>query len=383
MARSMGRFSTSARGLAAIAAVCALFCAGSASAGAAPLVWTANSSVGSVSTIDGATGAEVGLPIQVGEGPVSLAITPNGRRAVVVTEGGRSAQVIDTATRTVLSSFPLPASGVGVAISPDGKSAYVTSESKQVLVIEPEAATAGGTIELGREAEAVAFSPDGRLAFFGLGSKEIVSVDTRTEEVVGSSIMVSGRPRLIAFTPNGNTAYVIGRNLGGIAVTNMALDQVVKTIWTTEEPTGIAVSPDGKTLYAGFPKSASEAVSVIDTLSNAIVGSPIEVPGGAGEIAIAPDGKTAYAASAERVTPINLVTEEAEGATPMTGDGVVGLAITPDQSPIAAFTAPDATAGSPATFSGAASTDPDGSVVAWNWAFGDGGTGSGASATHT
>ncbi len=379
----MGRSSTSARALAATAAVCALFCVGSASASAAPLVWTANSSQGSVSTVDGATAAEVGLPIPVGEGPASLAITPNGRRAVVATDGGKSAKVIDTATRTVLSSFPLPAAGVGVAISPDGKSAYVTSESKGVLVVEPEAATAGGTIELGREAEAVAFSPDGRLAYFGLASKEIVSVDTRTEEVVGSPIKVNGRPRLIAFTPDGNTAYVIGPSLGGVAVVNVALGQVVKTIWTTAEPTGIAVSPDGRTLYVGFPNPAAKALSVVDTTSNAIVGSPIEVPGGAGEIAIAPDGKTAYAASADEVTPIDLLTKEVGAAIPMTGDGVLGLAVTPDQSPVAAFTAPSATAGSPATFGGTSSTDPDGAVVAWNWAFGDGGTASGASATHT
>jgi DNA-binding beta-propeller fold protein YncE len=383
MARPMGRSSTSARALAAIAALCALFfCVGSASASAAPLVWTANSSQGSVSTIDGATGAEVGLPIPVGEGPASLAITPNGRRAVVATKGGKTAKVIDTASRTVLSSFPLPAPGVGVAISPDGKSAYVTSESKEVLVIEPEAATARGTIELGRQVEAVAFSPDGRRAYFGLTSEEIVSVDTQTGEVVGSPIMLRGRPRLIAFTPDGNTAYVIGRNLGGIAVVNMALDQVVKTIGVAEESAGIAVSPDGQTLYVGFP-NAARAVIVVATGSNSLVGPPIEVPGGAGEIAIAPDGKTAYAASADKVTPINLLTREVETAIPMTGDGVLGLAITPDQSPVAAFTAPSATAGAPATFSGAGSSDPDGSVVAWNWAFGDGGTASGASASHT
>jgi len=380
----MGRSSISVRGLAAIAAACTLLCVAAASASAAPLVWTSNSKEGSVSTIDGATGKELGKPIPVGEDPLSVAVTPDGRRAVVADNGGKAAVVIDTASRKVVKSIPLPDVGEGVAISPDGAAAYVTSESDEVFVVDPETATDVGTVELGVEASsAVAFSPDGRLAYIGVRPDEIAAVDTRTEKVVGSSIKLAGRPTLIALTPDGETAYVIEQGVAGVAVVDTALGQVVKTITTSEEPRGIAVSPDGQRLYVGLPTETAKAFIVVNTTTDATVGSPIEVPGGAWEIAISPDGKTAYVASDDEVTPINLATKKAEAPIEMSADEIFHLAITPDQSPVAAFTAPaNVTAGAPATFSGAASTDPDGSIASYAWAFGDSGTATGISATH-
>jgi PKD repeat protein len=55
-----------------------------------------------------------------------------------------------------------------------------------------------------------------------------------------------------------------------------------------------------------------------------------------------------------------------------------------DEAPIASFSASAATAGLPVSFDGRASSDPDGSVVAWRWDFGDGSApASGATAEHT
>src|ERR1700749_2099358 len=128
----MGSPSISVRGLVATAALCALLCVGAASASAAPLVWLANSSEESVSTIDGATGKEVASPIPVGKRPQWIAIGPNGGRAIVVTSNGRdSAAGIETEARKVLKTIPLGNTGEGVAISPDGSTAYATDEGDE------------------------------------------------------------------------------------------------------------------------------------------------------------------------------------------------------------------------------------------------------------
>ncbi|MDQ8158203.1 MAG: carboxypeptidase regulatory-like domain-containing protein [Gemmatimonadota bacterium] len=56
----------------------------------------------------------------------------------------------------------------------------------------------------------------------------------------------------------------------------------------------------------------------------------------------------------------------------------------PNQAPTAAISGPSAAvAGTRVTFSGAGSTDPDGSIASYAWSFGDGGTGTGATAFHT
>ncbi len=56
----------------------------------------------------------------------------------------------------------------------------------------------------------------------------------------------------------------------------------------------------------------------------------------------------------------------------------------PNQAPTAAITGPPtAVAGTPVSFSGSGSTDPDGSITTYAWTFGDGGTATGANVSHT
>jgi YVTN family beta-propeller protein len=372
--------------MAAVAALCALLCVAATSASAAPLVWIPNSEPGhdSVFSIDSATGKEVGKPIPVAQDPGSIAITPDGRRAVVAAGNGESAQVIDTASRKAFKPIPLGGSGRQVAISPDGKVAYVTNEpSDEVHVIDTETGTLRGSIDVGAFTWAVAFSPDGRNAYVGTTSKEVITIDTETEKVVGSPIKVGGLPESIAFTPDGGTAYVVANNVSDVIVIDTALRQVVGEIPMPAAPDSVAVSPDGKKLYASIAGSPTGTLRVVETATGAEVGNPIVVPQGPWEVAISADGRTAYAAGATEVTPINLVTGKAGTPIPFEESNIFHLAMTPDQSPTAAFTAPSATVGTPVTFSGAASTDPDGSIVSWNWAFGDGGTATGVSASHT
>jgi PKD repeat protein len=63
---------------------------------------------------------------------------------------------------------------------------------------------------------------------------------------------------------------------------------------------------------------------------------------------------------------------------------VLGTGV-PNAPPTASFTATPTTGTVPlaVSFNGTASTDPDGSIAVYAWAFGDGGTGSGATVNHT
>ena len=152
------------------------------------------------------------------------------------------------------------------------------------------------------------------------------------------------------------------------------------------EPYGVAITPDGsKALVAN---SASGSVSVVATATNQVTGK-ILVGGeesGPYEVAITPDGKTAYVAIYEtgEIRQINLQTDQVTGAPiAVAAEGPFPLAITPDQSPTAAFTPPAATILQPTPFSSAGSSDPDGTISSYAWAFGDGATGTGVETTHT
>ncbi|HVV89394.1 MAG TPA: PKD domain-containing protein [Solirubrobacterales bacterium] len=386
----MGSTSTSVRGLAAIAVVCALACLGAASASAAQLAVVGNHGSGSVSILNTETNQVVGSPIDVGSGPASIAITPDGRYAYVANAFGGSVSVIEPSTGTAVGS-PIEVGGnpFGIAITPDGSRVFVTGLGSKVWVIDTRTNQVVGEIEVGGESTGVAVSPDGKLAYVVNGSGGSVDViDTETMEVVGSPIEVGDHPDGIEFTPDGETAYVVDKSSDEVSAIDTATGDVTPIELEGEEPRGIVVSPDGKKAFVVDLKSNS--VSVIDTQTNREV-EEIEVGEGPQEVASSANGKTVYVTEAgspsERtaeVERIDVETGKVVGSPiELPGEYAAGIALTPDQSPIAAFTPPSITAGLPATFSAAPSTDADGTIASYSWAFGDGGTASGRSATHT
>lgn len=368
----MDRFSVSLRGLAALAVVCVFACFAAASAGAAPLLWSLNFKEDSVSTIDTGTNQVVGTPIPTGEQPISIAITPNGKRAYVANFGGDSVTVIETATRKPIATIPLPANGERIAISPDGKTAYVTVEGNEhVFPIDTETNTVGTPISVGPEASAVAFTPDGKEAYVGIGPHAVQVIETATGKKVGEPIEVAEYPTEIVFTPDGATAYVTAGT--EVAVISTALGKKTQGISNLAKATGIAMDPHGFSFYV---TRTSESFTVYSTSTNKSMGLPVGLSGQPQEIAITPNGGTAYVAVAgtEVVTPIDIGNGLPKVGTPinMAGSGVGQLVVAPDQSPIAAFTPPRMTVGYASTFDGSASSDPDGRIALWKWNFGEG-----------
>jgi YVTN family beta-propeller protein len=381
----MGRYSVSLRGLAALAVVCAFACVGAASASAAPLLWAVNSNEASVSTIEGATSRTVGLPIKTGEGPDSIAITPNGRQAYVANSAGESVTVIETGTRIPIATIEVPGAAEQVAISPDGANAYVTTGSgDEVAVINTAAKAVERTIPLGAPTSAVAAGvvepfggPPDEFVYVGLGTEKVQAINPARPSLVNPPVKVGGIPRAIAFAPDGQTAYVAAGN----EVDVLEGGAVVKEIALGSGASGLAVSPDGSRVYV--TSASAKTMQTINAATNKLTGSPIVVGGEPAEIALSADGDSAYVATGEAIVPINLTTGIAGTAIARTGGGAFQLVVAPDQPPIAAFNPPEATVGVPATFSAAPSTDPDGSIATYQWRTNFGGSPTGLTFTHT
>src|SRR4051794_744048 len=73
-----------------------------------------------------------GAMVTVGNFPMAGALTPDGRFywAVDAGHGHNDVRIVDVATRAVVQALPLPGAGWGIAIAPDGRSAYVPGTSK-------------------------------------------------------------------------------------------------------------------------------------------------------------------------------------------------------------------------------------------------------------
>ena len=82
--------------------------------------------------IDTATRA-VSATIPVGPRPIVVAITPDGKHAYVTNQGDDTVSVIDTATGAVSATIPVGPAPSGVAITPDGKHVYVANNGSGLL----------------------------------------------------------------------------------------------------------------------------------------------------------------------------------------------------------------------------------------------------------
>jgi YVTN family beta-propeller protein len=277
---------------------------------------------GTVTPIDVATG-RAGTAIQPGNSPWSIAITPDGRTAYVAGYSG-GVTPVDLATGRVGTPIPVGGGMDAIAITPDGRTAYV-AHNDGVTPIDLATGRAGTLIpvNLGNNGKAIAITPDGMTAYamsFAAGS--VTPIDLATGRA-GTPIQVD-TAIAIAITPDGRTAYVAA---DGLTPIDLATGFVGTPIQAGDATWAVAITPDGKTAYVADFGNGS--VTPVD-LATGSAGTPIHVGGNPDAIAITPDGKTAYVGnwSGHTVTPIDLVTGLA-GTPIQVGQAPDEIVITP------------------------------------------------------
>ena len=330
--------------------------------------YVANDGDGTVTPINTATDVP-GTPITIGESPVGIAITPDGKTAYIGNYGSIDVTPIDIATNAVEPGIPIGSLPEEIAIAPDGATAYVTSAgANRITPIDIATNTPEESITVGDNPSGIAITPDGKTAYV-TDDEGVTPIDTATNKAEAPIMVVEG-PEGIAITPDGATAYVT--NDGGTSVTpiSLATNTPGTPINVGSHPNAIAITPDGATAYV--TNDGGTSVTPISLATNT-PGTPINVGSHPYAVAITPDGKTAYVTNDEGVTPINLATNT-PGTPINVGEDPEGIAITPDQPPLAAFSATSATIGQPTGFDASASVDPDGSLASYTWSFGDGST---------
>ncbi|MGA5824234.1 YncE family protein, partial [Kitasatospora sp. NPDC094028] len=88
--------------------------------------------------------------VAVGSFPTGVAITPDGRHAYVTNEGDNTVSVIDTVTNTVTATVVVGTGPFDVAVTPDGLHAYVTNNGDNtVSVIDTVTNTVTATVVVG------------------------------------------------------------------------------------------------------------------------------------------------------------------------------------------------------------------------------------------
>ena len=321
-------------------------------AAAAPFAYVANAGANSVSVIDTATHTVVAT-IPVGKAPFAVAVTPNGKHAYVtnfLSVNPQTVSVIRTATNTVVATVTLPggfSSPQAVAVTPDGTHAYVTTIGSipgTVLVIDTATNTVVGIpIPVGFNPMGIAITPDGQHAYVANSFDGTVSViSTASNSVVATVTVGAGSdlssPQFVAITPNGKHVYVANMNSNNVSVIRTASNTVVATSAELITPAGIAITPDGTHAYVA--NNVAGNVSVIDTHTNTVVAN-VPVGGFPDGVAVTPDGKHAYVASDSPTVSVIRTATNTVVATVAVGVGAVAVGIIPPPPgvPFLAFSA--------------------------------------------
>lgn len=259
--------------------------------------------------------------IGVGNNPAGIAVTPNNRFAYVANNnnnavpGGNTVSVLNLQTNEVIktikdASFNAPYT---VTINKSGTKAYVTNSSgATITIIDIATNTVAGIIDGFDGPSGMAITPDGNTAYVNNyggpiaksgNGKTVRVVNLNTNTIVGAPIKVGLAPASLAITPNGKFVYVINYvdgnpGTGTISVIQTSNNKVIDTIHGFFGPFAIAITPNGKYAYVTNFGSNNFApvgttVSVVDLSTNTI-SATIKLGVQPSAIAIDPDGRFAY-----------------------------------------------------------------------------------------
>lgn len=145
-----------------------------------------------------------GKTITVGNGPVGVAVTPDGGTVYVTNLDSLSVTPINVSSNQALAAIPVPGGPIAVAVA--GGNAWVvdtpsnTSPGDNVVPIRLSTDRVGAPIKLKKGAQAIAITPNGATAWVACFDSELIqSVNLRSHKA-GGTIHVSGGPDAIAIT---------------------------------------------------------------------------------------------------------------------------------------------------------------------------------------
>ncbi|QEC74784.1 T9SS type B sorting domain-containing protein [Mucilaginibacter ginsenosidivorax] len=235
--------------------------------------------------------------IPVGADPGFVAISPDGKKAYIANISGISLSIINTQTNQVkdISIFDNP---TGVIFSKDGARAYVTGASGSCTVIDVANDAVLTALTFPSGGAGLALSNDGKwiyVATFATGDVRVYDTDDNAEII---NIPVSGA-RYAATSMDGGKIYVTGSYSNSVYIIDAATNTLQATISLPTDAEGIAVSPDGSRIYV--TNQSAGTVTVIDATNNSIMAAlPVgKSPAG---ISITPDGKYVYVANVDSGT---------------------------------------------------------------------------------
>jgi YVTN family beta-propeller protein len=288
-------------------------------------VWVQSELSATVTPVNAVT-RRAGEPVKVPGFASGIAITPNGKTAYVICAHG--VLPINAATARAGKLIKIQPSPAYITVTPNGKTVWVAA-GDTIVPISTRTNRVGKPITVARSGDGspeLAITPDSKTVY-ALDATTVVPVRTATGKV-GKAVYAGDPGTSMVFTPSGATGYILGATNTVIPV-NVRAGQARKPIAVgplSANAWAMAITPNGKTIYVA--NYGNGTVVPISTRTNT-PGKPIKVGYEPTFIAITPNGDTAYVATSSGVYPISTATDSVSRPVRVRGFSPNAIAITP------------------------------------------------------
>ena len=200
--------------------------------------------------------------------PHGLKWLPGTSRVIATTEGSKEVIIVDVDNGEVVETAPTGAEGAHmVALSPDAKRAFAASiGGGHFVAYDLDPLKARETVKAGEGTEAIAVTPDGKEIWVGNNDSRSIMVFDAKKLKKKAEIKTEGVPIRVEISPDGAVAAVSAADRNRVLVFDVATRVLLRMIDLPEGaivPVTMLFAPDGAALFVAA--TGSRKVIEIET----------------------------------------------------------------------------------------------------------------------
>jgi YVTN family beta-propeller protein len=294
--------------------------------GGAPPKWPGYEGHGVTLLPNGWRIAPEGRHVLVGDLPMNLVPSPDGRFIAISTSGWAkpAISIFDTHTLQLIARADVDHSWLGLVWHPDGKHLFASGASANVIYeysfdaghLKPAGTISLGAAEVhpGRDVienagyvAGITISPDGRRLYAAQMYGQMVRAIDIGEKRIVATAELAAEPYTCVLSPDGQTLFVSIWGASKVVMLDPATLTAKGEITVGEHPNALTVSRDGGRLFVACANT--NAVWVVDVAAKTAaeqisVALGAEAPAGStpNGVALSPDGRTLVIANADNNT---------------------------------------------------------------------------------
>ena len=219
--------------------------------------------------------------VSVGSLPCFVVFNSTGTKAYVANQFSDNVSIIDVATGTQTAVIPLTGDPLPVAISPDDKTLFVTTNVNRLFKINLANDRVTGSLDLPATSHHLLVHPTKPLIYVATrDAGSVLEVNWKAMEVK-RTFTLGGRTQGMALSADRTELYVANELSNVLHVVNLTSGATVASVPLESGGEGLALSADGARLYVGLVFAGK--VQVVDRVARTTInvintgGTPREV----------------------------------------------------------------------------------------------------------